>query len=198
MSSPNYINNVNHVHHEFDVFFSRGHGVDKYNGNKFYRQLIRIYSQDYKTAPSNKEKRRISNQVVNTIRSNGGKFYHLEEDGGFEWKEVPVKPLMRKIGQALRDNKEKEIGQNEATQMKQVIVKETNLCETMQEEEGEKVESSLEMKNEHEDFTDIIEQESLEMKNEHEDFTDIIEQESRSNQSCDINEMMESFLSEPS
>ena len=90
-----------------DVFFARGNGVDRNPGNIKYRELIARYNQDYKASTSTIEnKNNIANTIISAIKQMGGIFYHQPIGGqGFEWEELDVKALQKKVKQSLRDSK---------------------------------------------------------------------------------------------
>ncbi len=89
------------------VFFARGHGVEKNQGNKRYRQLIHLNHEAYKAARDRKSQTSIAKIVISNIQSTGAKFLSRAE--GHEasaWTEVSSQTLMRKVKQALRDCKQ--------------------------------------------------------------------------------------------
>ena len=92
----------------YDVYFARGHGVEKNPGNINYRELIVQYSQEYKTSTStNNDKNRITNAIISNIQQMGGTFYHQPKGSeGFEWEELEeAKALQKKVKQSLRDSR---------------------------------------------------------------------------------------------
>ena len=92
---------------KYDVYYARGHGVSSLPGNQFYRQLIRQNSCLYKkSSTQNNQKDRIANDIIQTITSNGGRFFSRENTTSPWEKLVPSDAkLKRKIKQSLRDVK---------------------------------------------------------------------------------------------
>ena len=98
----------------FDVLFGRGNGLEKLPGNQYYRSLVRRQKQIYQTRKSNKEKIGISESIIYTIKSKGGKFYHKptkERTSCGAWVEVPQLQLVDKVKQALREKRKQSTNQ---------------------------------------------------------------------------------------
>jgi hypothetical protein len=99
---------LDHTYNQYDVFFARGHGVDKNPGNEYYRTLINTHSEDYVNG-SSENKKEIANSIVYAIQSQGGRFLYRPKRPLFSsckgpWKELSVRPLLKKIKQSLRDD----------------------------------------------------------------------------------------------
>ena len=89
----------------YDVYFARGHGVDRNIGNIKYRELVAEFGQAYRNS-SNLDKKEITNKIISTIQDLGGIFYyHPEGNEGFSWAVLEPKALNRKVRQSLRDSK---------------------------------------------------------------------------------------------
>jgi hypothetical protein len=101
-----------HQPHHHDVFFARGHGVDKHPGNKIYRSLIRTHHHAYKAASNNKQMlNEIARSVIQPILSAGGTFYSQTKGAGSTItgtrnQELCHRELMKKVKQSLRDCKD--------------------------------------------------------------------------------------------
>ena len=109
-------NHQNQPHHH-DVFFARGHGVEKKPGNKIYRSLIRTHHHAYKTSCNNQQmQNKIVRSVIQPITSAGGRFYSQTKGAGSSTttnnnigtrnQELCHRTLMKKVKQSLRDCKD--------------------------------------------------------------------------------------------
>ena len=92
----------------YDVYFARGHGVEKNIGNMKYRELIAQFSAQYKSTPNKKDKNAIVERIISSIHGMGGHFYSKSREESINglgplWKQVESRSLQKKIKQSLRD-----------------------------------------------------------------------------------------------
>mmetsp|Transcript_6181 Transcript_6181/g.12717 ORF Transcript_6181/g.12717 Transcript_6181/m.12717 type:complete len:321 (+) Transcript_6181:220-1182(+) len=82
-----------------DVLLGRGHSL--HPGNLAYRRIICKYLPTYSAAKTNKEKTKITKQIVAQVRRSGGRF--LKEDPhGDKMLEMGDDNVRLRVGQALR------------------------------------------------------------------------------------------------
>ena len=91
----------------YDVICARGKVAKNHSGNRYYRGLIRHALERYSGATScRSEKTKIVTEIVDGIRSKGGKFVKKgsSDNDGIYWYEVDDHLAREKIGQNLRDS----------------------------------------------------------------------------------------------
>jgi hypothetical protein len=96
-----------------DVLCGRGGATNNNSGNIRFREIVSSKQSEYLTAKK-KEKTAIAVEVVEAVRSNGGRFLLRNEANGC-WVEVPPKKAVTKASQALReglDVKNKRVREN--------------------------------------------------------------------------------------
>jgi hypothetical protein len=90
-----------------DVFFARGHGVEKLPGNIHYRHLIRVNSKAYTMCANHRiTQTAIANKVITSILLNGGVFYFHDKSSSKEgsWSRMSSeRAILKKVKQSLRD-----------------------------------------------------------------------------------------------
>jgi hypothetical protein len=84
-----------------DVLCGRGGATNNNSGNIRFREIVASRQAEYLTAKK-KEKTAIAVEVVETVRSNGGRFLLRNEANGC-WVEVVHKKAVTKASQALRE-----------------------------------------------------------------------------------------------
>jgi hypothetical protein len=84
-----------------DVLCGRGGLTNSHIGNKRFRYLVAEYQHQYLNAKK-KEKKMISNRIVERVRENGGRFLKRSADSGI-WAEVTPTKATEKTSQALRE-----------------------------------------------------------------------------------------------
>mmetsp|Transcript_16216 Transcript_16216/g.44616 ORF Transcript_16216/g.44616 Transcript_16216/m.44616 type:complete len:1088 (-) Transcript_16216:1504-4767(-) len=101
----------NNVH---DVLFGRGKGATDWIGNRRYHELIRSKVPEYEALDRNRDKKVVTVEIVEIIKSRGGRFLRFvsttpgNEDqvdpasGGGHFVLVPDNTARIKVGQALR------------------------------------------------------------------------------------------------
>ncbi len=86
-----------------DVLCGRGGNINTHPGNENFRKLIEEHKRVYLTARFKKEKRIITDSIIEEVRRRGGKF--LIRDGKTNlWHQVPIEKARDKTSQALREN----------------------------------------------------------------------------------------------
>ena len=108
----------------YDVFFARGHKFDSYPGNKLYRKVVRLYSRLYRQSSDLKEKKAYADNVIASIRSKRGRFFHQTKRNKDTYQELDPcgNELRDKVRQALRDTGEKAFHKEEEEVVKVVVV----------------------------------------------------------------------------
>merc|ERR1712232_190373 len=88
-----------------DVLLGRGAGVNKHPGNKYFRDIVKQYQDDYLVAKNNYEKYLTSMEILKSIRNLNppGRFV-LQDSSSRLWNDVGDDRARRKISQALREN----------------------------------------------------------------------------------------------
>lgn len=91
-----------------DVLGGRGNGPNKHEGNKKFRALVQKFKIEYINAYTDRDKKTITLQIMDSIKSNGGRFLkkHTVELGWnvVVWEEMDFNSVLKKVGQALREN----------------------------------------------------------------------------------------------
>mmetsp|Transcript_14491 Transcript_14491/g.31625 ORF Transcript_14491/g.31625 Transcript_14491/m.31625 type:complete len:321 (+) Transcript_14491:287-1249(+) len=85
----------------FDVCCGRGKKNWNHEGNTIFRRLIRSNVQGYQDAIDKQEKSSIVISIVDTIRSQGGRF--LKQDDDKQWYDIGDSQAREKVGHSLRD-----------------------------------------------------------------------------------------------
>ena len=67
---------------ETDVLFGRGKGSYEWKGNKFCKELITSRIPEYVAATKNKDKIRITSEIVSVIKMEGGRFLGVDSSNG--------------------------------------------------------------------------------------------------------------------
>jgi hypothetical protein len=89
-----------------DVFCSRDKASHQHQGNKRFRQLIVRYREQYQTLNQREEKTKLTNDIVNAIKNNGGRFLKQHESIPGWWYEVNYAVAHEKVSHALRSAKD--------------------------------------------------------------------------------------------
>ncbi len=91
---------------KYDVLSGRGGKSNNHQGNKFYRKLIELKKQEYKSKMTNCEKQAVSESILKEIQCKGGRFLTQQktksEPGWFVMSSDKAKS---KISQALREER---------------------------------------------------------------------------------------------
>ena len=111
-----------------DVLCGRGGNINTHPGNESFRQLIELHRRSYLTARFKKDKRLITDTIVQKISSRGGKFLSRDTKSGL-WYQVPDEKARDKTSQALREN---------APKLREAIEKENEGVRARQREEEER------------------------------------------------------------
>jgi len=91
---------------QFDVLLGQGRSYLGHPGNQQFHSLVEASSDRYDATNKTKEKACIRREIFDTIRCRGS-FLTLENDQCFSWYEVTDDVADKKIGQALRNNRQK-------------------------------------------------------------------------------------------
>jgi len=88
-----------------DVLLGRGAGKNNHDGNKYFRNVVKQYQDDYLVAKNNYEKYLTSMEILKSIRNLNppGRFV-LQDSTSRLWSDVGDDRARRKISQALREN----------------------------------------------------------------------------------------------
>ncbi|KAL7555544.1 hypothetical protein ACA910_014132 [Epithemia clementina (nom. ined.)] len=89
------------VANPFDVLLGRGKGFYERRGNKAYMDIIFSYLPSYKAATGNKDKIRITEDIVALVKKGGGRFVAVD-DVTLELFQVSDAEARIKVSQALR------------------------------------------------------------------------------------------------
>jgi hypothetical protein len=90
----------------FDVISGRGGKSNHHDGNKYYRKLVSERKSDYRSMSNCTKKAEVSKSIFYSIQSKGGRFLIDETTSGDpHWREMDVKEALRKISQALREDR---------------------------------------------------------------------------------------------
>jgi hypothetical protein len=84
--------------HPFDVYIGRGNGVEKRVGTKYYRKLVNKNKPIYKSLTSHIGKEKMALEIINDIKTKGGRFYDASSG-----RTIPGEVLLSKVKQALRE-----------------------------------------------------------------------------------------------
>jgi hypothetical protein len=101
-----------------DVLMGRGANIDKNEGNKRFRELVRMHRNEYMSTSRHQHKQEIATKILNEIVARGGSFLKKVENpidrarlkvpnGVDAWYYVPKDVTIRKIKQALRGEDKK-------------------------------------------------------------------------------------------
>jgi len=90
------------VRHQ-DVLFGRGKRAMHHTGNKYYQEVVSKLAKQYKKC-SKVQKTALSNSIVHTIHSHGGRFLIPISSDYSAWVRVNGLALRKKTSQALRDS----------------------------------------------------------------------------------------------
>ena len=131
----------------YDVFFARGHRFDSYPGNKLYRKEIRLYSRLYKQSSDLKEKKAFADNVIASIHSKMGRFFHQSKMDKNAYQELDPRgnELRDKVRQALRDTGEKTFDEEEEMVKVVVVAIDRRSNSTQQQLTGHGIERFLDM-----------------------------------------------------
>ena len=108
--------------HPHDVLAGRGGGINSHEGNKVFRDHVKVYKNDYNLARSKAEKARVARKVMELIQSQSppGRFLQREANNavGTYWVEIDDAKAMAKTSQALREGAPSIRAQNVDTPMR--------------------------------------------------------------------------------
>jgi hypothetical protein len=90
-----------HEIRDTDVFCSRDKASHSNPGNKRFRQLILRYREQYQSLSLRDDKTRLTTDIVNVVKSYGGRFLKQHESTGW-WFEVTYIVAHEKVSHALR------------------------------------------------------------------------------------------------
>jgi hypothetical protein len=88
-----------------DVLCGRDRRAHNHPGNKRFRTIVQSYREKYQNAPRREDKNRITNEIIQRVLRDGGRFLRLEEETG-EWVLVDSAGAHDKVSHALRSAKE--------------------------------------------------------------------------------------------
>lgn len=93
------------VPHAHDVLCGRGAGITKHEGNKRWRELIRINRERYTALPRN-QRPIVAESIVKTVRSLTPPGRFLSKDAATQlWYDIGDDRAVEKTAQAMRDSK---------------------------------------------------------------------------------------------
>ena len=105
-----------------DVLHGRGGNINTHSGNIYFRSLIEDNKRNYLTTTIKRQKREITDSIIQMISNRGGRFLSRDEKSGL-WTQVSEEKARDKTSQALRENapeyKKKIEEENEAVRAKQ-------------------------------------------------------------------------------
>ena len=84
-----------------DVLCGRGGATNSHIGNRNFRALVKDYQDKYLRAKK-KDKPTVASEVVEKIRTRGGRFLEKVKDVGL-WRDIGKRKAMEKTSQALRE-----------------------------------------------------------------------------------------------
>lgn len=90
-----------------DVLSGRGKPFQENIGNKVLHQIVDLHAQRYHGAPR-KARRKIAQEIVEAIKSNGSRFLQRCQDDG--WREVDDEVAKDKVSHCFRSRRRKESG----------------------------------------------------------------------------------------
>ena len=110
---------------KFDVLYERDKVSHSHVGNKRFRHIIKMNQVRYQNATSREAKTRITEDIIDIIRSRGGRFLKFDADSN-EWTDVGDEKAHEKVSHALRSVKgpTKPAGTSKPTSNKPCIGKE--------------------------------------------------------------------------
>jgi hypothetical protein len=88
-----------------DVLCGRDRRAHNHPGNKRFRSIVQSYREKYQSAPRREDKNRITNEIIQRVLREGGRFLRLEEETG-QWVLVDSSGAHDKVSHALRSAKE--------------------------------------------------------------------------------------------
>jgi hypothetical protein len=88
-----------------DVLCGRDRRAHNHPGNKRFRSIVQSYRERYQSAPRREDKNRITNEIIQRVLREGGRFLRLEEETG-QWVLVDASGAHDKVSHALRSAKE--------------------------------------------------------------------------------------------
>jgi len=88
-----------------DVLLGRGGMTNKHPGNKRFRKEVENLKQWYKECGSKREKKKLSELMVDWVHSYGGRFLSKDENDDEKWVIANPQAARRKASQALREAK---------------------------------------------------------------------------------------------
>eukprot|EP00934_Nitzschia_sp_Nitz4_P000104 Nitzschia sp. Nitz4//scaffold104_size75438//10106//11434//NITZ4_005650-RA/size75438-processed-gene-0.39-mRNA-1//-1//CDS//3329532368//104//frame0 len=88
-----------------DVLLGRGGGINGHDGNKVFREWVRVRKEDYNLAGTKAEKARVAHEVMDLVHREGGRFLQRVNAPGTAgwWVEVDEPRALAKTSQALRE-----------------------------------------------------------------------------------------------
>lgn len=91
-----------------DVLCGRGGGINAHEGNVAFRQMVHEQKERYNVAANKQEKAEISQQIVDQVKENGGRFLQKDDSRGYSssgsfWVEIDNMKAIAKTSQALRE-----------------------------------------------------------------------------------------------
>lgn len=93
--------------HPHDVLAGRGGGINSHEGNKVFRDYVKMYKNDYNLAGSKAEKARVARKVLELVQAQNPPGRFLQRDSGTGagsyWVEIDDGKAMAKTSQALRE-----------------------------------------------------------------------------------------------
>lgn len=87
----------------YDVLCGRGGSVNTHPGNENFRRIVDMHKRTYLTARFKREKRIITDAIIEKIQKQGGRYLSRDEKSGL-WFEVSEDKARDKTSQALREN----------------------------------------------------------------------------------------------
>lgn len=84
-----------------DVLCGRGKGANNFIGNRRFRELVMQFRDTYSNSSRRADKRVICNQIIDAVRSRGGRF--LVKAKHDTWNELEHEKILIKVSQALRE-----------------------------------------------------------------------------------------------
>lgn len=91
-----------------DVLCGRGGGINAHIGNVAFRELVKRDKERYNLESNKVKKAQISQDIVDRVKAEGGRFLRRDEDGGYYgqqswWVEIDDLKALAKTSQALRE-----------------------------------------------------------------------------------------------
>lgn len=87
-----------------DVLCGRGKPIQHHPGNRRFLEIVQVHRDSYQNAPSRADKRRITFDIISTIRKSGGRFLQLDPATG-KYQDVGDDLARDKVSHALRSRK---------------------------------------------------------------------------------------------